>query len=61
MAKQIKITLTKGLVNSNIKQKENVQSLGLHKIGQSVTREDTPVYRGMVNKVRHLVTVEEVD
>ncbi|MCH4175792.1 MAG: 50S ribosomal protein L30 [Bifidobacterium sp.] len=61
MAKQIKITLTKGLVNSNIKQKENVHSLGLRKIGQSVTREDNPVYRGMVNKVRHLVTVEEVD
>ncbi|MFT8650337.1 MAG: 50S ribosomal protein L30 [Bifidobacterium psychraerophilum] len=61
MAKQIKITLTKGLVNSNIKQRENVRSLGLHKIGQSVTREDTAVYRGMVDKVRHLVTVEEVD
>ena len=58
--KQIKITLVKGLVNRNQVQKANVRSLGLHKIGQSVIREDTPVYRGMANKVRHLVTVEEV-
>lgn len=61
MAKHIKITLTKGLVHSTEQQKENVKSLGLHKIGQSVVREDTPVYRGMANKVRHLVTVEEAD
>lgn len=61
MAKHIKITLTKGLVHTTARQKENVKSLGLHKIGQSVIREDTPVYRGMANKVRHLVTVEEAD
>lgn len=61
MSKQIKITLIKGLVNSTSRQKDNVQSLGLHKIGQSVIRDDTPVYRGMANAVRHLVTVEEVD
>lgn len=58
--KKIKITLVKGLVGSTERQKVNVHSLGLHKIGQSVIREDTPVYRGMANRVRHLVTVEEV-
>ena len=58
--KKIKITLVKGLVGSTERQKVNVLSLGLHKIGQSVIREDTPVYRGMANRVRHLVTVEEV-
>ena len=57
----LKITLSKGLVNSNSTQRENVRSLGLHKIGQSVIKDDTAVYRGMIAKVTHLVTVEEVD
>lgn len=61
MAKQLKITLKKGLVGSTQVQKDNVHSLGLRKINQTVIREDTPVYRGMANKVRHLVTVEEID
>ncbi|MCI1984896.1 MAG: 50S ribosomal protein L30 [Bifidobacteriaceae bacterium] len=60
-AKNIKITLNKGLVGATAAQKSNVHSLGLHKIHQSVVREDTPVYRGMANAVRHLVTVEEAD
>ncbi|MFD0705530.1 50S ribosomal protein L30 [Alloscardovia venturai] len=61
MAKQLKFTLKKGLVGSTQRQKDNVHSLGLRKIGQSVVRDDTPAYRGMANKVRHLVTVEEID
>ena len=61
MAKQLKITLKKGLVGSTQVQKDNVHSLGLRKIHQTVIREDTPVYRGMANKVRHLVTVDEID
>ncbi|WP_339345929.1 50S ribosomal protein L30 [Bifidobacterium apis] len=61
MTKQIKITLVKGVAHATDRQKENVRSLGLHKIGQSVLREDTPVYRGMAVKVRHLVNVEEAD
>lgn len=36
-----------------------VESLGLHKISQVVEREDTPVLRGMIRKVHHLVTVIE--
>ncbi len=61
MAKNIKVTLVKGLVNQTVRQKANVHTLGLHKIGQSVVRPDTPAFRGMANKVRHLVTVEEAD
>jgi large subunit ribosomal protein L30 len=60
-SKNIKITLVKGLVGSDARQKANVHSLGLHKIGQSVIREDLPVYRGMANAVRHLVTIEEAE
>jgi large subunit ribosomal protein L30 len=60
-SKNIKITLIKGLVGSTSQQKANVHSLGLHKIGQSVVRQDTPVYRGMASAVRHLVRVEEAE
>lgn len=57
----LKITLVHGLVHSTERQRANVRTLGLHKIGHSVVREDTPVNRGLVMAVRHLVSVEEVD
>ena len=41
-------------------QKETVRRLGLRRLGQTVEQPDTPVIRGMIHKVRHLVTVEEV-
>lgn len=56
----LKITQVKGLVNTTPNHRANMQSLGLRKIGQSVVKADTPIIRGMVHKVRHLVTVEEV-
>lgn len=56
---QLKITLVKGLVNRKPEQRETVRTLGLHKIGQTVVREDTPANRGQIHAVRHLVTVEE--
>jgi large subunit ribosomal protein L30 len=37
-----------------------VQALGLRKMNQSVEQKDTPVIRGMIAKVEHLVTVEEI-
>lgn len=61
MAKNLKITLHHGLVNRTPKQRATAQTLGLNKIGKTVVREDTPVNRGLVNVIRHLVTVEEVD
>ncbi|KFI44888.1 large subunit ribosomal protein L30 [Bifidobacterium bohemicum] len=56
----LKITLVKGLVNRKPAQRDTVRTLGLRKIGQSVVRPDTPSTRGLVQAVRHLVTVEEV-
>ena len=56
MAKNLKITLHHGIVNRTPAQRATVKTLGLNKIG-----EDTPANRGLVNAVRHLVTVEEVD
>ena len=58
---QLKITQAKGLVGSKANQKASMRTLGLRKIRQSVVRPDTPDVRGLVNVVRHLVTVEEVD
>ncbi|WP_226038443.1 50S ribosomal protein L30 [Aquibacillus saliphilus] len=60
MAKQLEITLTRSVIGRSEIQKATVKTLGLRKIRQSVVREDTPVVRGMVNKVSHLVTVKEV-
>lgn len=57
----LKITLVHGLVNSRPVQRDTVRTLGLHRIGATVVRDDSPANRGLVHAVRHLVTVEEVD
>ena len=56
----LKITQVKGLVGTKPKQRDSMRSLGLKRIGQSVVREDTPIVRGQINVVRHMVEVEEV-
>ena len=58
--KKLKITLLKSTIGFNKKQSEVVTGLGLRKIRHTVTLADTPEVRGMVHKVRHLVTVEEL-
>jgi large subunit ribosomal protein L30 len=55
----LKITLVRGLVGTTQEQRATVRSLGLRKIRQSVVREDRPEVRGAVQKVLHLVRVEE--
>ena len=60
MSKQLEITLTRSVIGRKEKQVKTVEALGLKKIRQSVVREDTPVLRGMINVVSHLVTVKEV-
>lgn len=56
----LKITQLKGTVGTKKNQRDSLRSLGLKRIGQEVVREDTPVVRGMINVVRHMVEVEEV-
>ncbi|CAM2908156.1 MULTISPECIES: 50S ribosomal protein L30 [Salinicoccus] len=58
MAK-VKITLKKSLIGRSETQRRTVASLGLRKLQQSVELEDTPQLRGQVEKVSHLVSVEE--
>ena len=57
---QLKITLVKSVIGSSERQRNVVKALGLKKTNRSVVQEDTPTIRGMVNKVSHLVSVEEV-
>lgn len=59
MAK-IKITRTKGLSGHNQRQRETLKALGLGKTNSSVEKEETPAIAGMVEKVRHLVVVENI-
>jgi len=59
VAKKIKITLVKSPIGYSKRQKGTVRALGLKKINQTVEQEDTPVIRGMIAKIRHLVKVEE--
>tara|TARA_R110002124_G_scaffold131910_1_gene294362 strand:+ start:83864 stop:84043 length:180 start_codon:yes stop_codon:yes gene_type:complete len=59
MAK-IKVTKVKSAINRTQNQKRTLEALGLRKIGQVVEHDDTPNILGMVNKVKHLVSVETV-
>ena len=55
----IKITQVKSVIDRPKKQKDTMKALGLRKINASVVKESTPQILGMVNKVSHLVKVEE--
>jgi large subunit ribosomal protein L30 len=56
---KIKVTKVKSAINRPMTQKLTLESLGLRKIGQTVVHDNTPTIIGMVNKVKHLVSVEE--
>ena len=57
--KVLQITLVKSPIGYSIRQKRTVRALGLRRLHQTVEHEDTPVVRGMIAKVNHLVAVEE--
>lgn len=57
--KNVNVTLRRSVIGEKPKNRATVEALGLRKIGQTATHADTPALRGMVDKVSHLVTVEE--
>jgi large subunit ribosomal protein L30 len=59
LAKALKVTLVKSAIGYSERQKKTVRALGLRRLGQTVEHTDTPAIRGMINKVSHLVKVEE--
>ena len=56
----LKVTLVKSVIGSKKDQIATVQALGLKKIRDTKEHADNPQIRGMVNKVKHLVKVEEI-
>lgn len=57
----LKITLKRSHIGIPEKQQKVLLSLGLRKIGSSITRDENEAVKGMVHKVSHLVSVERVD
>lgn len=59
MGKMLKITKVKSVIGRPEKQRKVLKGMGLTKLNKTVTLVDTPQVRGMINKVIHLVSVEE--
>jgi large subunit ribosomal protein L30 len=57
----LKITQTRSVIGSLGKHKKTVRALGLKRIRDTRVHGDTPQVRGMIQKVKHLVEVEEVE
>jgi large subunit ribosomal protein L30 len=60
MAK-LRVTWVKSAIGYNGKQKATIRALGLRRLNHSVEHNDSPQIRGMINRVAHLVRVEEVE
>jgi large subunit ribosomal protein L30 len=56
---RLRITWVKSAIGYSRRQKGTIRALGLRRLGDVVEQADTPVIRGMVNRVSHLVQVEE--
>lgn len=59
--KRLKITLKRSYISTKKRQRDTLTTLGLKRINDTVERDDSPTVRGMINKVIHLVEVEEVE
>ena len=59
--KKLRVTYSTSSIGVEYDQKDTVRRLGLRKLGHTVELPDSPAVRGMLHKVRHLVTVEEVE
>lgn len=61
MAKKILIKQVKSIISSKPKQRGTMRSLGLRKMNSERIHDDNPIIRGMIDKVKHLVEVKEID
>ncbi|MBI4219521.1 MAG: 50S ribosomal protein L30 [Chloroflexi bacterium] len=57
----LRIKQIKSIIGHRKYQEDNLRSLGLRRIGQTVVRPDSPSVRGMIEAVKHLVTVEALE
>ena len=60
MAGKLKITQVRSAIDRQKKQKLTIRALGIRRLHHTVVHNDTPQIRGMINKVKHLVEVEEI-
>lgn len=59
--RKVQVTWVKSSIGYSRRQKGTIRALGLHRLGDSVEHVDTPVIRGMLDKVSHLVQVQELE
>jgi large subunit ribosomal protein L30 len=57
---KLRVTLVKSPIGNQIRQKRTVLALGFKRVNQTIEHPDNPAVRGMIEKVIHLVSVEEV-
>lgn len=57
--KKLRITYVKSAIGYSERHKATIRALGFRRLNQTVSKDDTPVVRGMLAKVNHLVRVEE--
>ena len=60
-ARTLRLELVRSVIGGTVRQRATVIALGLRKLHQVVEHSDSPVTRGMVKKVSHLVHIQEVD
>ena len=60
-SKTLRVVWTKSSIGCSERQKNTIRALGLRRLGYVVEHTDTPVIRGMIRKVNHLVEVQEVE
>jgi large subunit ribosomal protein L30 len=59
--KKLRVIWVKSSIGYSERQKSTIRALGLRRLGHSVEHKDTPAIRGMINRVDHLVEVQEVE
>jgi large subunit ribosomal protein L30 len=57
---KIKVTQVRSAIGRTVRQKRTLEALGIRKMHQTVEHETTPQVMGMVEKVKHLLEVEDV-
>lgn len=57
---KVRITQVKSLIDRSKRQKDTMKALGLRKINHCIEKENTPQIKGMIEKVKHLLIVEEL-
>jgi len=60
VAAKLRITYRKSSIGCPQRQKDTIHALGFHKLYSTIEKDDTPTVRGMIERVAHLVRVEEV-